>query len=176
MEGPVVMAGETVSLRIITEGDVQNLWQWINDPEVKKHIRNPDNIYFYEDEVEWYQNLRKRKDTNRVFIIQKNEDSTPVGVIGVHFIDRINGHAEVGYFVGQQFWSKGYGTEALSLILKYSRDILNLRKVYAFTHSINGASARLMEKNGFKKAGEFKKHDFVPGEGFQDLLSYEIFL
>ncbi len=176
MRAPIVQKGSLVSLRMVAEDDVQTVYRWINNPDVKKFIRRPDNIYYLEDEKEWFNSLRERKETDRVFMVQRNEESIGVGIIGVHRIDRINGHAEIGYFIAQEFWRKGYASGAVSLAIQYARDILNLRKLYAYTSSLNEASKNVLKTNGFKECARYERHEFIPGEGFQDLLGYELFL
>lgn len=175
MPVPVIAKGEHVSLRIFTKDDIPLIWENINDPEMTRFLRYPDGIYYYEDEVEWYENLRKGKQKNRVFLVVDNSSNEPVGSVGLHSIDYLSRHAELGYLIFKPHWNKRYATEAAALIMDYARHTLNLRKIYAFVKGSNIASSRVLEKNGFQSCGAFKEHEYVPGKGFVDLIAYEKF-
>lgn len=175
MPGPVVMQGNNVSLRVVTKDDVPLMWENINDPEMTRYLRYPAEIYYYEDEMEWYENLRKGKQKNRVFLIEDNSTKQLVGSVGLHGIDHLSRHAELGYLIFKAHWDKGFATEAAGLMLNYGRTILDLRKIYAFVKGSNDASSKVLEKNGFQRCGTFKEHEYVPGKGFMDLIAYEIF-
>ncbi len=67
--------------------------------------------------------------------------------------------------------TKVYAAEALSLVLKFAKEWLRLRKVTARAFAINKASIRVLEKNGFELVGRLKEQQFVP-----DCYLHEIFI
>ncbi|MBP1912919.1 GNAT family N-acetyltransferase [Thermococcus stetteri] len=172
---PVVIKGKLVSLAVPTKDDVRKAWLWYNDRSVRLFLTAPEEIFFIEDELEWYERLRREKDRERVFSILENSTSSLVGFIGLHRIDHRDGHAELGYFLGREHWGKGYGSEAVKLALIYAFEWLNLRKVYARVYEPNVASIRVLEKNGFELTGRMRKHHYVPGYGFVDEVIFERF-
>ncbi len=172
---PIIIKGKLVSLGVLMREDLGRLWMWYNDRSVRLYLSSPGEVYFYEDELEWYEALRREKKREKAFaVIDKGSDGL-VGVAGLHNIDQENGHAEIGYFLSPEYWGRGYATEAVSLISQYAFEWLNLRKVYARVYAPNEASRRVLEKNGFQLAGRWKEHQYVPGEGFVDVLMYERF-
>ncbi len=175
MESPVIMKGIKVILTLPIENDLDFLLKVINDPIVTKYLRFPNVLHFPNDEREWLLNLSREQSKNKVFLIRSNDDSTPLGVVGLHSIDTYNGHAELGYMIQQSSWGKGIATESVKLALEYGFEILNLRKIYAYVKDGNIGSVRVLEKNGFKRVGYFSKHDYVPYEGYRDLLIFEKF-
>ena len=172
---PIVLKGKLVSLGVPLRDDLHKAWLWYNDRDVRRYLLEPAEVFFYEDELEWYETLRKEKKHEKVFAIVENSSRSLVGFIGLHRIDQENGHAEIGYFLSPGYWGRGYATEAVSLISQYAFEWLNLRKVYARVYAPNEASRRALEKNGFQLAGRWKEHQYVPGEGFVDVLMYERF-
>ena len=172
---PVVIRGGSVSLGMLLREDLRRVWLWYNDREVRRYLSSPEEVFFYEDELEWYEALRREKRSEKVFAVIENSSSSPLGLVGLHRIDHHNGHAELGYFLAREHWGRGYGSEAVKLALEYAFDWLNLRKVYARVYEPNVASIRILEKNGFQPAGRLRKHQYVPGEGFVDVLFYERF-
>jgi len=171
----VVLKGGLVSLAVPVREDVKKAWVWWNDREVRRFLTSPHEIFFYEDEIEWYEALRREKRKEKVFSIIENASGSVIGFIGLRKIDHYNGHAEVGYFIAREHWGYGYATEAVKLVLEYAFEWLNLRKVYAYVYAPNEPSIKVLEKNGFSVAGRLKEHHYLPGEGFVDELILERF-
>ncbi|AMQ18037.1 GNAT family N-acetyltransferase [Thermococcus peptonophilus] len=172
---PVVIKGKLVSLAVPTKDDVRRAWLWYNDRDVRRFLSDPDGLFFFEDELEWYEAVRRGKRENRVFTVLETSSKSPVGFVGLHKINHKDGHAELGYFIAKEYWNRGYATEAVELALKYAFEWLNLRKVYARVYEPNIASIRVLEKNGFELVGRMKKHSHIPGYGFVDELIFEKF-
>ena len=58
--------------------------------------------------------------------------------------------AEVGYWIAESFWGKGFATEAIKLLLeKINNSFPTIIRVYAEIFEYNKASMRVLEKNGF---------------------------
>jgi len=174
MDRPIILRGRKVSLAMLHKEDVKKLWLWYNDRDIRKYLSNPEEIFFFEDELEWYERIRKEKERHKVFAIVENGSSNLVGLIGIHNIDHKNGKAEIGYFLWRDYWGRGYATEAVGLTLRYCFEWLNLRKVYAHVFEPNVASSKVLEKNGFVLVGRWRRHMHVVGEGFVDVLCYEL--
>ena len=80
-----------------------------------------------------------------------------VGVISLTPGRDVNRYsAEVGYFVSEQYWNKGYATEALRLVGNFAQFRHGLKRLYATVFDFNLASMRVLEKAGFKKEGIMK--------------------
>jgi RimJ/RimL family protein N-acetyltransferase len=60
------------------------------------------------------------------------------------------GRREVGYWIGREHWGKGVATSALAALL----EVLEMRPLYAHVARQNVASARVLEKCGFRVLGE----------------------
>lgn len=86
-----------------------------------------------------------------MFAIILKETNEFIGEIGLHF-DRSN-RAQLGYWVGQPLWNKGIVSEAVAAVLEFAFGKLALDQVYATCHTDNGASGRVVEKNGMKQSG-----------------------
>jgi [ribosomal protein S5]-alanine N-acetyltransferase len=94
------------------------------------------------------------------------ESNALIGVLGLKNISAKNKKAEVGYWIGKDFWKKGYGGEAVSTIVEYGFSKLQLHRLEASTFTFNEASVKILEKIGFLREGisrdnVFHKEDFV---------------
>jgi ribosomal-protein-alanine N-acetyltransferase len=75
-----------------------------------------------------------------------------IGTASLHNIDWITQKAEIGYIIGDKgYWGKGLATEIVNLLCDYAFNRLGLNKLNADVVEENIASARVLEKNGFKK-------------------------
>jgi len=104
------------------------------------------------------------------FIIQK-KDGTSIGLI-VCF-GQSSGSITVGYAIKPSEHGKGYGTEALQLIIDYLFLAKDVHRVQANTDPENKASQRILEKVGFKKEGVSRRSSFVRGQ-WRDECHYSI--
>jgi len=68
--------------------------------------------------------------------------------------------AEIGYWIGEPYWSKGIATKAVRLITKYGFNKLELVRIYTGVFDYNKASQRVLEKAGFKLECIFEKSIF----------------
>jgi RimJ/RimL family protein N-acetyltransferase len=95
------------------------------------------------------------------FLIQK-KTGKEIGLM-VHFGEK-SGSVTVGYAIMPSEQSKGYGTEALQLMVDYLFHSKQVNRIKANTDPENLASQRLLEKSGFKHEATTRKSSFVRGE------------
>ncbi len=95
----------------------------------------------------------------RYFAIETLDDSAQmVGACSLQHIDLRNRHAELSIFMmARDVRGKGYGTEAVRLLLRYGFDVLRLDKVYLGVYDFNEGGIRAYEKNGFRYEGRHRQ-------------------
>jgi RimJ/RimL family protein N-acetyltransferase len=88
-----------------------------------------------------------------------------VGVISLTPGRDVNRYsAEVGYFVGEQYWNRGYTTEVLRLVGNFAQFRHGLKRLYATVFDYNLASMHVLEKAGFKKEGIMRSSTIKDGK------------
>jgi RimJ/RimL family protein N-acetyltransferase len=107
---------------------------------------------------------------NAYFIIQK-KDGANIGLIA-HF-GQSSGSITIGYAAEPSEHGKGYGTEALQLMVDYLFLAKEIHRVQANTDPENKASQHILEKVGFKKEGVSRRSSFVRGH-WRDECLYSI--
>lgn len=85
------------------------------------------------------------------------DDGQLAGSIGLRLTPDFD-RAEVGYWLGVDFWGRGYATEALAAVIRFGFEELTLHRIYAGYFDRNEASGRVMEKNGLKYEGRLRQH------------------
>jgi ribosomal-protein-alanine N-acetyltransferase len=105
------------------------------------------------------------------FIIEK-KDGTRIGTIA-HWLAQPERLLEIGYDVARSERGKGYGAEAVQLIVDYLFLSMDVARIQAFTDVRNKASQRVLEKARFRREGTFRKAGFVRGHK-ADVYAYGV--
>jgi len=81
---------------------------------------------------------------------------------------------EIGYWIGEPFWGKGYGTDTVRQLVHFTFTETKLTRLFAGVFSNNPASMRVLEKAGFIKEAVLQqsivKHDRLLDEHVYTLL------
>ena len=108
------------------------------------------------------------------FVIVLKENDEPIGNCGFVKLDTLNQVAEVGILIGDlKDHNKGYGTEALKLLIDYGFNILNLHNIMLKVYSFNEKALFCYKKVGFKECGRQKEVYYLRNKRY-DSISMEI--
>jgi ribosomal-protein-alanine N-acetyltransferase len=82
---------------------------------------------------------------------------------------------EVGYFIAEEYWGKGVGTEAVRLLIEYICKTFDVVRIYAEVFEHNKGSVRVLEKNGFylesvRRKAAFKNNCLVDDQVWVKLV------
>ncbi len=106
------------------------------------------------------------------FTIRAREDDRFIGKALVEWIDWANGNGFIRLGIGApEDRRKGYGSQALTMLLRYSFGELNLYRVTAVVPAYNEGAIRLFQKFGFVEEVRRRKAIHRDGE-FWDLVSF----
>ena len=159
-----MLEGKLVNLKVLEKDDLPLLADWSNNLEFFSDMWFPQM-----SKTEWekrYDSLTP--DTKWSFIEKK--DGTKIGTI-FHFLN--GNYMEIGYILVPNERKKGYGSEAIKIIVDYLFLSKELVRVQAITGVDNFASHRVLEKAGFTKEGIIRKSAFIRGE-WKDGCLYNI--
>jgi len=122
-----------------------------------------------------YENIEKEMEEDKnlfYFTIRAREDDHLIGKAVVEWIDWANGNGFLRLGIGaEENRRKGYGSQALSMLLRYSFGELNLFRVTAVTPAYNEGAIRLLQKFGFMEEIRRRKAMHRDGE-FWDIVSF----
>ena len=164
-----MLSGKLVNLRPYDMSDLDEVMEWINNQEVRQYL---SLIYPCSriQESEWIEKATHQQG-NEVLLAIETKDHVYLGGIGLHKIDYINRHSEIGIAIGKkEYWGKGYGTDAMLTLLDYAFNQLNLHKVYLRVFSNNPRGIRCYEKCGFRKEGVQREHRYRNNKYYDDVL------
>ncbi|UCD99505.1 MAG: GNAT family N-acetyltransferase [Chloroflexota bacterium] len=163
--------GERVRLRHVERGDLAKFVEWLNDPEVYQGLSIYSPLSVAEEE-DWFEKMLKGPQDERPMSIEAKQDEgwQLIGNCSFFRIDWRNRATELGIFIGDKaFWDRGYGTEAINLLLKHGFFTLNLHRIFLRVYEDNPRAIRAYEKAGFIHEGRMRQAEFHDGQ-FHDVL------
>ena len=165
------LEGEKVYLSPINQDDYETYVKWLNNPNITQFLDCNDSLITLSNEKDI---LLKIGNEEFCFAIIKKEDDTLLGNVGVTKIDYKNGKAELGIFIGdEENLSKGYGSEAIKLIINFAFNEIRLHSVMLTVFSNNPRAIKAYTKCGFKEFG--RRHEAIYHNGeYLDLIYMEI--
>lgn len=150
----VNLKGEHIYLRALEPEDLDFVYEIENDTSLwaLSDTQTPYSRFTLKQYLENAQQDIFEAKQLRLAICTIND--TTIGLIDVFDFDIKNKRAGIGILIkDEKNRYKGYGKEALDLLVNYCFKSLHLHQVYANVLETNGASLRLFEKNGFKRIG-----------------------
>lgn len=96
--------------------------------------------------------------------IERASDGAFLGWVGLTSWDPGHRSARLGFVLVEAAWGHGYATEAARALLQWAFDTLDLNRVQAETDTRNAASARVLEKLGFRREGTLREDCVVAGD------------
>jgi RimJ/RimL family protein N-acetyltransferase len=166
----IKIIGKEIILRLIHKSDAASIYRHARDKDIGRYTFIPypyrieDAYKFIRDTHKW-----RRKGTVLTFGIEHKETGEIIGMISLMHIDRINRNGEVGYWLGKKFWGKGFTLEAVQLICRHGFKKMKMVRIYARVLHPNIASARVLEKAGFRYEGRLRKTTFRYRRWLDDL-------
>lgn len=105
------------------------------------------------------------------YAVTQKSDGLLIGAASLHSIQLEHQRAELGYWVGREFWGQGYCTEAILGLMDFARAEMGITRIEGRCVSWNEASARVMEKCGMVQEGCLRQHAQRWGK-FEDILLF----
>jgi RimJ/RimL family protein N-acetyltransferase len=140
--------------------------RWDRDSEFRRLLDSEAaNQFSVKKLTEWIQQDQE-KDPGPLFHfgIHCVEDDRLIGFTGLEGDFFPHGEAFVGIGIGErEMWGKGYGTDAMKVILCYAFTELNLRRVALDTFEYNPRAIRSYEKAGFVHEGRVRGYLYRDG-------------
>ncbi len=164
--------GKKVNLRSFELSDVDEMMKYINDYLVKRALGDPFPTSSF-DQEEWIKKTwkQKRDGSNYNFAIELSENKKLIGVAGLKRVNSINRSASFTIAIySPSNWNKGYGTDALKVILSIAFDLLNLHSVNLRVYEYNKGGIKSYEKSGFTRTGMMRERDYSEGSYHGDVM------
>ena len=163
------LVGDNIYFSPISLDDIEEYTEMVNDIKVSVGLGSVSytNITDFESEKEFLTSIKKEK----MFAVRLLENDELLGNIGFNSLDMVNRNGVLGVLIGNsKHQRKGYGTEALKLILDYGFTFLNLRNISLNVFEYNEPAYNLYKKNGFKEVGRLRKAVEIMGKAYDVII------
>jgi RimJ/RimL family protein N-acetyltransferase len=165
------LTGERIYLSPMNKDDAEIYTKWLNDAAVSGYLGNFSSMVSLDSEQ---RALERMTSEGCNFAIVRLSDDTLIGNISLNAIHQIDRNATVGVFIGEAVnRGKGFGTEALRLILNYGFKTLNLHNIALTVHADNECGLACYKKVGFREYGRRHESKFKDGR-YVDLVYMEL--
>lgn len=161
------MAGHVI-LTELRGSDSEIMSGWINDRS-QVLSNSPYRPVHERQHAGWFESIQLRTDTV-IFAIRISDSGKLIGTCQLHGINPTHRHAELQIRlgdIGQR--GRGYGSEAVRLLLEFAFRDLNLERVFLHVFIDNVAAIRVYEKNGFCHEGVLRRAAYIDGK-YKDVL------
>jgi RimJ/RimL family protein N-acetyltransferase len=170
------MAGRRCYLSPLDPEEAEKYVGWLSDMEVAQYLKVSYRIISLDSEREILEKFARQGDHFAIVDVKTDE---LIGGCGLLNLDSVNRSSEVGIFIGEKsYWNKGYGEEALRLLLDYAFNILNLESLMLNVYSFNTRAIRCYRKVGFREIGRRRRAKRIQGRIYDviymDILAEEL--
>ncbi|MES0359979.1 MAG: GNAT family protein [Anaerolineales bacterium] len=135
--------------------------RWMRDSEFVRLLdTDPARLFSIDKNKEWFEKnlVEEQKDDELFLLIRTLEEERTIGLIGLDGIRWTHGDAWIGIGLGErEYWGKGYGTDAMRILLCYAFEELNLHRLSLSVFEYNPRAIRSYEKVGFIIEGSARK-------------------
>lgn len=162
-----------IYLAVLSREDCKKLW---NDFEYD--FDNPTeelNLGLSDEKATgWFEEIQELQGNRHIRLGVFKNDGTVMGDVALQDIDRVNRKCSVGLGMSKiEYRGKGYGSQAVMLMLNYGFRYLGMERITANTLDVNIKAQRLLDKCGFVLEGRERKSVYFNSE-MHDRLNYAI--
>jgi len=162
----IFIQGVLVNLLAASKEDARFTASLLNMPEIHRHLadRFPKTL---ENVERMIYDANSKKEL--FLLIYSKEHDSLAGVITLHDFSWYNRRAELTIAVHPDFQGKGFGKEAVLLVMKHAFENIQVHKILLEVYAANEKAVKMYKSCGFEVEGIFKNHSFKDGK-YNDLL------
>ncbi len=167
-----MLAGKLVRLRPVEASDLDDWCVWFNDREVTRFLggsaRYPTSRAA---EEEWFATAKLQTSPPEVSLQIDTLDGRHIGGVGLHGVSLENRDASLGITIGDKdYWSHGYGTDAILTLLRFAFDEINLNRVWLTVHEDNLRGIGCYRKCGFVEEARPRQNRYRAGRYWDTIV------
>ena len=131
----------------------------LNNKNILNNLRDGLPYPYTAADAEAYIAAMRAADRAKTFAFAIAAEDALVDSIGVFRRDNIHERtAEMGYYIGEPYWGRGFGTSAVKQTCRYVFEHTDIIRIFAEPFAHNAASCRVLEKAGFQLEGVLRSN------------------
>lgn len=161
--------GEHINLRGVQESDLETYYNFLLDDEMGR-LTGSQGEFTGEQTAAWIRKISVPAEDRVDLMIIVRETDELIGEVVLNEIDADNRSANIRIGIrGHAHRGKGYGTEAMTQMLRYGFEALSLHRIHLGVYTFNPRAIHVYEKLGFQREGVERDALYVDGE-FHDMI------
>jgi len=169
-----LLSGPNVRLTAIKDSDLEIIENWFNDVQFLRFYDMVPALPKQQTEVKKLVDSYLDSPEKYIFAIRLKDSGELIGISGFDEIIWSNGVATLFIGIGDnRFTTKGFGKEALQLLLDFGFNELNFHRIQLNVLSYNEIAINLYEDLGFVKEGTYREFILRDGKRF-DMYLYSL--
>ncbi|MCM1364767.1 MAG: GNAT family N-acetyltransferase [Faecalibacterium sp.] len=145
--------------------DAESLAKQANNPNIAANLRNVFPFPYSLDAAEFFINDCIANEGKKQIVRAVVVDGKAVGTVSVIIQDDIyEKSAEIGYWLGEDYWNRGIMSEAVKMICKEAFSKFDIVRIHAGIFDYNIGSKRVLEKAGFTYEGTMRNGIYKNGK------------
>ncbi len=162
---PPVLETARLILRRMRPSDYIDMYEYARREDVTKYLLwHPHTDKFQTLRYLTYISTRYKSGQFYDWAVIERESEKMIGTCGFTTFDLEANSGEIGYVLNPDFWGRGYATEAVSRVVAFGFDVLELNRIEAKFMEKNSASLRVMEKAGMTFEGIGRQAMLIKGK------------
>jgi RimJ/RimL family protein N-acetyltransferase len=135
--------------------DAPELQRLAGEREIADTTVSIPHPYDLDHALAWIGQQRREAVRGRAtnFAIRLLPDARLIGSAGLRDIDPEHLQAELGFWIGREWWGQGYAREAAEAVIQFGFDSLGLNRIYAHHMARNPAAGKVLEASGMRQEG-----------------------
>ncbi len=166
-----MLIGKLVRLRQLEMTDLDRVYRWINDPDVREYL---EVRYFFPlaAEEEWLRNRTKSPGSfDNVSFAIETLDGRHIGQLGFHETNAEDRKATLGIMIGEKdCWDHGFGTDATVTLLRFAFEEMNLARVMLHVDAGHSRAIAAYRKVGFVEEGRLRQDRYRHGQYWDTIV------
>jgi RimJ/RimL family protein N-acetyltransferase len=165
-----MIEGKLVNLRAQEFEDKERNARWLNDVEVSRYLSMRYQMSLAAEEQFMRDRTSKPMTFADVSMGILTKDGQQIGNCGLHEASSENRSAWLGIMIGEkEYWSRGYGSDALLTLLRFAFEEMNLNRVHLSVFDFNARGMASYRKCGFIEEGRMREAHYADG-AYHDIV------
>ncbi|MFB4324560.1 GNAT family protein [Priestia sp. BR_2] len=164
--------GDRIVLRPVREDEFDVYFELLQDAESNR-LTGTQQTFTKDSIAAWIHNIGYAHEDRLDMMIAEKESDELIGEVVLNEIDLNNRSGNIRISISGRHSNKGYGTEALKLMLRYGFESLSLHRIELGVYAFNPRAIHVYEKLGFKREGTLRDSLYWDGT-FHDMIVMSI--